>query len=62
MTRFDSAFRTIYKYIVVYHQKGNPAAQGQAFINAPSAQYIRDNWCAICASTGYKIDRIRRVA
>lgn len=62
MTRFDSAFRTIYTYIVVYHQKGNPAAQGQAFINAPSAQYIRDNWCAICASTDYKIDRIRRAA
>lgn len=62
MTRYNSAFRTIYRYIVFYHLKGNPAAKAQAYINAPSAQYIRDNWCAICASTDYKIDRIQKAA
>lgn len=46
------------RYRVQYSLRGNPRATGFAVINAPSMQYIRDNWCAICGGQAYVLRKI----
>lgn len=46
------------RYRVQYSLRGNPRATGFAVINAPSMQYIRDNWYAICGGQAYVLRKI----
>lgn len=46
------------RYRVQYSLRGNPRSTGFAVINAPSMQYIRDNWCAICGGQAYVLRKI----
>ena len=46
------------RYRVQYSLRGNPRATGFAVINAPSMQYIRDNWCDICGGQAYVLRKI----
>ena len=62
MTRYNPAFRNIKQYIVRYHHRSMVSRTLMCTINAPSISYIRENWSAICGSTDFVIDSVKKAA
>lgn len=46
------------RYKVTYSQRGKPRMCWDTVITAPSMQYIRDNWNAICGGQPFVLQRI----
>lgn len=45
-------------YTVKYSLRGQPRRTAEVPINAPSMQFIRDNWHAICGGKPFVIQKI----
>lgn len=48
------------RYKVRYAFRGNPRNWDVAIVNAPSMEFIRSNWNAICGGMPYVIQKIER--
>ena len=52
---------TMKRYRVTYSLRGFPNRVGETILTAPSMQYIKSNWYAICGGQPFVLRRINPV-